>query len=304
MKPKPHLLIINDDGIHAPGIKHLWKTLVDDFDLTIVAPASEKSGMGIAITVREPLHIDRVFWEKETPAWKITGTPADCVRLGISVILKQKPDLIVSGINQGSNTGTTVLASGTVGAVIEGALRNVPGIAFSCEDFISPDFDNSIFEDDPDAFVLFAEREGVKLGLIQANPLDSSFLEQDLYTPHQQIDKFRINGFDPNKILYVSCFLMARQERSNLEAINLLFNKTIEQAKKMGKTQICYMEIVENENHPLRPAPYIPLEPWGDLQREFRSMNVTIDMSWPTLKAGGEVLDEVHQMAFYVMDIQ
>lgn len=163
---------------------------------------------------------------------------------------------------------------------------------------------NSIFEDDPDAFVLFAERDGVKLGLLQANPLDSSFLEQDLYTPHQQIDKFKINGFDPSKILYVSCFLMAREERSNLEAINLLFNKTIEQAKKMGKTQICYMEIVENENHPLRPVPYIPLEPWGDLEREFRSMNVMIEMSWPTLKVGGEVLNEVHQMVFYIMDIQ
>lgn len=140
MKAKPRILIINDDGIHAPGIKHLWKSLVDDFDLTIVAPASEKSGMGIAITVREPLHIDQVLWEKETPAWKINGTPADCVRLGISVILKQKPDLIVSGINQGSNTGTTILSSGTVGAVIEGALRNVPGIAFSCEDFFSPNY--------------------------------------------------------------------------------------------------------------------------------------------------------------------
>ncbi len=163
---------------------------------------------------------------------------------------------------------------------------------------------NSIFEEDPEAFVLFAEKDGVKLGLLQANPLDSSFFKQEPYTPHEQLDKFARNGFDPSKMLYVSCFLMAREERSNLEAINLLFNKTIEQAKKMGKTQICYMEIVENENHPLRPAPYIPLEPWGDLEKKFRSMNVTIEMSWPTLKAGGEVLNEVHQMAFYVMDIQ
>lgn len=140
MKHKPRLLIVNDDGIYAPGLKALWKSLVDDFDLTIVAPTTERSGMGIAITLRKPLHIDQVVWEKDTPAWKISGNPADCVRLAMSVILKQPPDLIVSGINQGSNTGTTVLASGTIGAVMEGALRSIPGIAFSCEDFVNPDY--------------------------------------------------------------------------------------------------------------------------------------------------------------------
>ena len=162
---------------------------------------------------------------------------------------------------------------------------------------------NSIFEKDPEAFVLFAEKDGIKLGLLQANPLDSSFLEQDLYTPYEQIDKFRKRGFDPSKILYISCFLMAQEERSNLEAISLLFNRAIEQAKKMGKTQICYMEIIEDEKHPLRPVPYIPLEPWRDLEKKFRSMDIVSEMCWPTLRADGEVKEEVHQMAFYIMDI-
>lgn len=163
---------------------------------------------------------------------------------------------------------------------------------------------NSIFEEDPEAFVLFAERSGEKIGLLQANPLNSSFLEKGSYTPYEELDKFISNGFDPSKILYVSCFLMAREERSNLEAIHLLFERTIELAKRMGKTQICYMEIIEDENHPLRPVPYIPLEPWRVLGKNFRSMDIITTMRWPTLKMEEEVVEEEHQMAFYVMDIK
>lgn len=140
MTKKPRILITNDDGIEAPGIKHLWNALVDACDVSIVAPSSEKSGAGLGITLRDPLHVQKVAWDKKTPAWKVTGTPADCVRMGLSVILEHKPDLIVSGINRGSNSGRNVLYSGTVGGAIEGVLRNVPGIAFSCEDFDNPDY--------------------------------------------------------------------------------------------------------------------------------------------------------------------
>lgn len=140
MQKKPHVLITNDDGIEALGIKHLWQALANDFKVSIVAPSSEKSGSGLGITIRDPLHIHQVPWEKETDAWKISGTPADCVRMGISVLLDNPPDLIVSGINRGSNAGRNVLYSGTVGGVIEGALRNVPGIAFSCDDYDKPDY--------------------------------------------------------------------------------------------------------------------------------------------------------------------
>ncbi len=140
MQKKPKILITNDDGIAAPGLKHLWEALADAAELYIVAPATEKSGVGLAITIRDPILIQPVEWEKDTPAWRVTGTPADCVRMGMSVILKDKPDLIVSGINRGSNSGRNVLYSGTVGGVIEGALRNVPGIAFSCVDFMNPNY--------------------------------------------------------------------------------------------------------------------------------------------------------------------
>jgi 5'-nucleotidase len=140
MSKKLKILVTNDDGINAPGLKHLWEALVDFAELSIIAPSSEKSGVGLAITIHDPIHIQPVDWEKGTKAWKVTGTPADCVRMGVSVILKSAPDLIVSGINRGANSGRNVLYSGTIGGVIEGILRNVPGIAFSCVDFVNPDY--------------------------------------------------------------------------------------------------------------------------------------------------------------------
>lgn len=140
MLKKPRILLINDDGIEAPGLRHLWEALVDVADLSIVAPSSEKSGAGMAITLRDPIHIQQVRWEKGTPAWKVTGTPADCVRMSLSVLLESPPDLIVSGINRGANSGRNILYSGTIGGVIEGVLRSVPGIAFSCVDFANPDY--------------------------------------------------------------------------------------------------------------------------------------------------------------------
>ncbi len=139
MTPKKKILITNDDGIYAPGIRALWEALVDFADVAIVAPEREQSGVGLALTLRTPLHIDPISWDKNTPAWKVSGTPADCIRMATSV-LKHKPDLIVSGINKGSNAGRNVLYSGTIGGVIEGTLRNIPGIAFSCIDFDNPDF--------------------------------------------------------------------------------------------------------------------------------------------------------------------
>lgn len=137
---KPHILITNDDGIHAPGIRHLWQALHEIADLTIVAPASEQSAMSLAVTLRTPIRIEKIHWPHSTNAWSVTGTPVDCVKLGLSVILDRAPDLIVSGINRGNNAGRNVLYSGTVAAVIEGVMRNVPGIAFSCLTFQNPKY--------------------------------------------------------------------------------------------------------------------------------------------------------------------
>jgi 5'-nucleotidase len=135
---KPFLLITNDDGINAPGIRHLWEAVHEFADVAIVAPQSEKSGSGLSITWTKPLVIQEIAWAKNTPAWSVNGTPADCVKMATSVLLKKRPDMVISGINRGSNAGRTVLYSGTIGGVIEGILKEIPGIAFSFCDFEAP----------------------------------------------------------------------------------------------------------------------------------------------------------------------
>lgn len=142
---RPHILISNDDGIHAPGIKFLWNALKDYADLTVVAPDKEQSARSLSITLRDPLHIDRINWGPEAKdIWSVTGTPADCVKLALSTIMDKKPDLIVSGINRGGNLGRNVLYSGTIAAAIEAVLQDLPAIAFSCQDYtIDPDYETA-----------------------------------------------------------------------------------------------------------------------------------------------------------------
>lgn len=140
---KLRILITNDDGIRSDGIWHLWNSLKDHADTYIVAPLSEKSGSGVSHTLTKPLQIRPFKW-KSAQAWTVNGTPADCVKIALSEIFRENaPDLIVSGINHGSNAGRSVLHSGTVGGVIEGVIRNIPGIAFSCFDFHDPHFEEA-----------------------------------------------------------------------------------------------------------------------------------------------------------------
>lgn len=134
---KPKILITNDDSIEAPGIKHLWDALSDFGELSLVAPETNKSGVGLSISLHSTLHIK----QRKEAVWSVSGTPADCVKMALSVILENPPDLIVSGINRGHNAGRNVLYSGTIGGVIEGILRGIPGIAFSSYDFATePDY--------------------------------------------------------------------------------------------------------------------------------------------------------------------
>ena len=142
---RPRILITNDDGIYAPGIKHLWKTLSPIADVTVVAPASEQSAVSLSITIRHPLRIEKVIWPgvSSSSLWSINGTPADCVKLALSVILPSPPQLIVSGINRGSNAGRNVLYSGTVAGVVEGVLHDIPGIAFSMAEFFNPNYEDA-----------------------------------------------------------------------------------------------------------------------------------------------------------------
>ncbi len=143
MTNRPYILITNDDGVYAPGIKHLWKALNQFAEVVVVAPASEQSAVSLSITIRHPLHIESIEWPwmQKAQVWSINGTPADCVKLALNVILPRHPHLIVSGINRGNNAGRNVLYSGTIAAVIEGVLRDIPGIAFSVSDYFNPNYE-------------------------------------------------------------------------------------------------------------------------------------------------------------------
>jgi 5'-nucleotidase len=142
MHKRLHILVTNDDGIHANGIKTLWDSLKSFADLTVVAPAGPQSLAGLSLTSRSPLKIEKVNWSTDSDKiWSVSGTPADCVKMGLSLLLDKRPDLIVSGINRGDNMGRTLLYSGTVGAAIEGIMQGIPAIAFSCQDYdLEPDY--------------------------------------------------------------------------------------------------------------------------------------------------------------------
>lgn len=132
---RPLILVTNDDGITAKGIKCLVETMLKFGDVVVVAPDSPQSGMGHAITVNRPLRMRKSNEISSVEAYATTGTPVDCVKLGIYEVLKQKPDLLVSGINHGANFSTNVLYSGTMSAAVEGAMENIPSIGFSLCDF-------------------------------------------------------------------------------------------------------------------------------------------------------------------------
>lgn len=131
---KPKIVICNDDGIDAPGIHHLWAALHDHADVTVVAPAEDQSckGVGISLPKSRFIEAEKVHWPEGIDAWKVFGTPADCTKFALHYLLKEPPDFIISGINNGSNAGRNILYSGTVGAVIQSTFCKVPGIAFSC----------------------------------------------------------------------------------------------------------------------------------------------------------------------------
>ncbi|MBT7461417.1 MAG: 5'/3'-nucleotidase SurE [Waddliaceae bacterium] len=136
----PKILLVNDDGIDAPGLKHLWNGLKDFGDVVIVAPKVEQSGAGMGISIRKPVTLERVEWPNDVEAWRVGGSPAVCVKLALSEVLDSPPDIIVSGINSGPNSGRNCLYSGTIGGVIEGIFRGIPGVAFSCADIHNPNY--------------------------------------------------------------------------------------------------------------------------------------------------------------------
>lgn len=140
---KPLILVTNDDGISSKGIRSLVEVAEKLGEVVVIAPDSPQSGMGHAITINHPLRLESSDIFHGVQAFDCTGTPVDCVKLGIYEVLHRKPDLVLSGINHGANTSTNVLYSGTMSAAVEGAMEGIPSVGFSLCSFES-DADFSI----------------------------------------------------------------------------------------------------------------------------------------------------------------
>ncbi len=135
------ILLTNDDGIYAEGLYAIYKELARFADVTVVAPESEQSSVGHGITLFYPLFMRKVNQRGKFFGFAVSGKPADCVKLGVEVVLKgQKPDLVISGINFGGNDGCSVFYSGTVAGAREGALMGIDSMALSLDVYENPDF--------------------------------------------------------------------------------------------------------------------------------------------------------------------
>ena len=136
MPKRPLILVTNDDGITAPGIRALISVMNEIGEVVVLAPDSPQSGMGHAITLNNVLHLDKVSKKGDkTLKYSCSGTPADCVKIAINEVLDRRPDLCVSGINHGSNSSINVIYSGTMSAAIEAGIESIPAIGFSLLDY-------------------------------------------------------------------------------------------------------------------------------------------------------------------------
>lgn len=134
------ILLTNDDGINAPGLYSLFKEMKKHGKVYIVAPDSEKSAVGHAITLSDPLRVQNYYKNDEFFGYAVNGTPADCVKIAYWA-LGINPDILISGINLGSNTGINIIYSGTVSAATEGMFLNIPSFAISLTTFSNPNFE-------------------------------------------------------------------------------------------------------------------------------------------------------------------
>jgi len=133
---KPLILVTNDDGISAPGMKALIEVMTTIGEVLVVAPDKPQSAMGHAITINNTLYLDKISKEDDPfEKYSCSGTPVDCVKFAVNEILKRKPDICVSGINHGSNSSINVIYSGTMSAAVEAGIEGIPAIGFSLLDF-------------------------------------------------------------------------------------------------------------------------------------------------------------------------
>lgn len=157
------ILITNDDGYNSKGIKALINAVKNLGKILIVAPDSPQSGMGHAISVNKPIRCYKTNFFDSVEAYCCTGTPVDCIKMGLYLLKEKKPDLILSGINHGSNVSTNILYSGTMSAAVEGALSGIPSVGYSLTDY-SEDADFQFSEKIVQTIAKKVIKEGLKKG--------------------------------------------------------------------------------------------------------------------------------------------
>ncbi len=135
MNEKPLILITNDDGVKAPGIRALISYIRPFGRIVVVAPDRPQSGTAHAVTIAHPLRLELISKEPDYEEYNCNGTPADCVKLAFKIVMRRRPDFLFSGINHGSNASINIVYSGTMAAVLEGALAGVPSVGFSLNNY-------------------------------------------------------------------------------------------------------------------------------------------------------------------------
>jgi 5'-nucleotidase len=135
MAEKPLILITNDDGVKAPGIRALISYIRPLGRIVVVAPDRPQSGTAHAVTIAHPLRLELIARETDYEEYSCNGTPADCVKLAFKIVMKRRPDFLFSGINHGTNASINIIYSGTMAAVLEGALAGVPSVGFSLNNY-------------------------------------------------------------------------------------------------------------------------------------------------------------------------
>jgi len=239
---KPLILISNDDGIQAPGLRALCEAMLPLGKVVIMAPDVERSAMGHAITISDPLRVFTVdLGLPEVTAYACSGTPADCVKLAILAVLSRPPDLVVSGINHGSNTGVNVIYSGTVSAATEGTILGIPSFAISVDSLdqtidltpagtVASDIAQRVLERGlPEGTLLNVNVPGNHAGHFTNGGRNGRDYSLTIHGKSDWIDQFHRRA-DPNNRTY---YWLAGSKRDIEEAAN-----TDEETVKAGKVSI------------------------------------------------------------------
>lgn len=161
---------------------------------------------------------------------------------------------------------------------------------------------DTIYVNEKDSLVIVAENAEGIVGIAAGLPLSSYYLAAHYFSP-DAIEKFREKGYDPENIWYMGYFLMKPKFQSDADLIDSIYSSFVERAKTLGKTQICYIDVIRSDAHPLRPNTYSHPEPYGRIIKGFSKTAVEIESTWPTFQVGEKIKDETHQLVFYISDL-